>query len=52
MPVDYLHYLEDLESIHTYPWGVAALSYLYRQPGFASRVGVKQITGYLTLLEG
>lgn len=52
VPVNYLHCLEDLESIHTYAWRAAALAYLYRQLGFASRVGVKQIIGYLTLLEG
>lgn len=51
VPIDYLHCLEDLESIHTYVWGVAILEYLYRQLGFASRLGVKQIVGYLTLLD-
>lgn len=30
MPVDYLHYLKDLESIHTYAWRAVALAYLYR----------------------
>lgn len=52
VPVDYLHCLKDLESIHTYTRRAAALAYLYRQLGFASRVGVKQIAGYLSLLEG
>jgi len=42
---------EDLGVISTYAWGTATLAYLYRQLGYASRVGVKQIAGYLALLE-
>ncbi|KAF5934337.1 hypothetical protein HYC85_030508 [Camellia sinensis] len=41
----------DLGSIHTYAWGAAALAFLYRQLGCASWLGVKQMGGYMTLLE-
>ncbi|XP_028054676.1 protein MAIN-LIKE 2-like [Camellia sinensis] len=41
VPVVYLGLLMDLGSIHTYAWGAAALAFLYRQLGFASRSGVK-----------
>ncbi|XP_028111263.1 protein MAIN-LIKE 2-like [Camellia sinensis] len=51
VPVVYLGLLMDLGSIHTYAWGVAALAFLYRQLRYASRSGVKQIGGYMTLLE-
>ncbi|XP_028109692.1 protein MAIN-LIKE 2-like [Camellia sinensis] len=51
VPVVYLGLLMDLGSIHTYAWGAAALAFLYRQLGFTSRSGVKQIGGYMTLLE-
>lgn len=29
LPVDYLHCLEDFDSIHTYAWGITMLAYLY-----------------------
>ncbi|XP_028101444.1 protein MAIN-LIKE 1-like [Camellia sinensis] len=51
VPVVYLGLLMDLGSIHTYAWGAAALAFLYQQLGFASRSGVKQMGGYMTLLE-
>ncbi|XP_028111755.1 protein MAIN-LIKE 2-like [Camellia sinensis] len=51
VPVVYLGLLMDLGSIHTYAWGAAALAFLYRQLGFASRSGVKQMGGYMNLLE-
>ncbi|XP_028070260.1 protein MAIN-LIKE 1-like [Camellia sinensis] len=51
VPVVYLGLLMDLGSIHTYAWGAAALAFLYRQLGYASRSGVKQMGGYMTLLE-
>ncbi|XP_028105922.1 protein MAIN-LIKE 1-like [Camellia sinensis] len=51
VPVVYLGLLMDLGSIHTYAWGAAALAFLYRQLGHASRSGVKQMGGYMTLLE-
>ncbi|XP_028077089.1 protein MAIN-LIKE 1-like [Camellia sinensis] len=41
VPVVYLDLLMDLGSIHTYAWGAAALAFLYRQLGYASRFGVK-----------
>ncbi|KAK9082874.1 hypothetical protein Scep_029345 [Stephania cephalantha] len=44
--------LEDLDDVGKYAWGAAALAYLYRHLGSATRVHVSQITGYLTLLEG
>ncbi|XP_028096033.1 protein MAIN-LIKE 2-like [Camellia sinensis] len=51
VPVVYLKLLMDLSDIHTYAWGAAALAYLYRQLGFATRSAVRQMTGYMTLLE-
>lgn len=52
VPVSYLHYLENLDRVHTYVWGAAVLAYLYRQLGFANRSEVRQIIEYLTLMEG
>ena len=49
--VSCLTLLEDLNVSGTYTWGVACLPYLYRQLGIASRRDVKEICGYLTLLE-
>ena len=43
--------LTDIDAISSYAWGAAALAFLYRQLGLASRTGVKQIAGYLKLLE-
>ncbi|RWR76121.1 serine/threonine-protein phosphatase 7 long form isoform X1 [Cinnamomum micranthum f. kanehirae] len=51
VPIIYLTLLTDLERVNTYAWGAAALAYLYRQLGLATRHEVKQIVGYLTLLE-
>ncbi|XP_028068168.1 protein MAIN-LIKE 1-like [Camellia sinensis] len=51
VPVVYLGLLMDLGSIHTYAWGATALAFLYRQLGYASRSSVKQMGGYMTLLE-
>ncbi|XP_028108651.1 protein MAIN-LIKE 1-like [Camellia sinensis] len=51
VPVVYLGLLMDLGSIHTYAWGAATLAFLYRQLGYASRSEVKQMGGYMTLLE-
>ena len=51
VPIIYLTLLTDLSSVRTYAWGAAALAYLYRQLGLATRKEVKQIVGYLTLLE-
>ena len=49
--VGYLRDVSDLDAVRGIAWGTSALAYLYRQLGLASRVGVKQIAGYLTLLE-
>ncbi|XP_028101388.1 protein MAIN-LIKE 2-like [Camellia sinensis] len=51
VPVVYLGLLMDLGSIDTYAWGATALAFLYRQLGYASQSGVKQMGGYMTLLE-
>ncbi|XP_028093315.1 protein MAIN-LIKE 2-like [Camellia sinensis] len=48
----YLSLLLDLTTVSSYACGAVALAYLYRQLGYASRSGVKQIAGYMTLLEG
>ncbi|XP_028092440.1 protein MAIN-LIKE 1-like [Camellia sinensis] len=52
VPVVYLSLLSDLTTVSSYAWGAASLAYLYRQLGYASRSDVKQIAGYMTLLEG
>ncbi|KAK9274231.1 hypothetical protein L1049_019045 [Liquidambar formosana] len=49
--IDLLHVLQDLDTVHKYGWGVAALATLYRHLGMASKSDCKQIAGYLTLLE-
>ncbi|XP_028051669.1 protein MAIN-LIKE 1-like [Camellia sinensis] len=49
--IAYLHMLTDIDVVSSYAWGVAALAFLCRQLGLVSRVGVKQIAGYLKLLE-
>ena len=50
MPIIYLTLLTELKCVRTYAWGAAALAYLYRQLGLATRHEVKQIIGYLTQL--
>ncbi|CAL5414210.1 unnamed protein product [Camellia sinensis] len=47
VPVAYLHMLTDIDVVSSYALGAAALAFLYRQLGLASRVGVKQIARYL-----
>ncbi|KAH6818021.1 hypothetical protein C2S51_001624 [Perilla frutescens var. frutescens] len=47
----YLRLFEDPEEFEGYTWGVAALAFLYRQLGVGSRVGCRQMAGFLTLLE-
>ncbi|KAH7845744.1 hypothetical protein Vadar_005497 [Vaccinium darrowii] len=49
--VCYLGLLADLDKVGSYAFGAAALAYLYRQLGHASRSGVRQMSGYITLLE-
>ncbi|RWR94953.1 serine/threonine-protein phosphatase 7 long form isoform X1 [Cinnamomum micranthum f. kanehirae] len=51
VPVIYLRQLMNFDEARIYAWGVAALAYLYQQLGYVTRSGVRQITGYLTLLE-
>ncbi|KAH6772489.1 hypothetical protein C2S51_010893 [Perilla frutescens var. frutescens] len=48
---NYLRLFEDPEEFEGYAWGVAALAFLYRQLGVGSRVGCRQMAGFLTLLE-
>ena len=45
----YLDLLRDVDSIGEYAWGAAALAFLYRQLGEASRYDCGQISGYITL---
>ncbi|XP_016648319.1 PREDICTED: serine/threonine-protein phosphatase 7 long form homolog [Prunus mume] len=47
----YLRLLRNLDSVAGYSWGSGCLAWLYRQLGQASRSKVKQIAGYMTLLE-
>jgi len=47
----YLPLFEDLDKVSSYAWGVATLACLYRQLGYASRKNVKQIAGFLPVLE-
>ena len=49
--ISYLRLFEDLDVVSTYAWGTATLAYLYRQLGYASKGGVKQIAGYFPLRE-
>ena len=51
VPIIFFTHLVDLANVHSYAWGTATLAYLYRQLGLATRHEVKQIAGYLTLLE-
>ncbi|KAH6822258.1 hypothetical protein C2S53_011258 [Perilla frutescens var. hirtella] len=48
---NYLKLLEHPDEFGSYAWGTAALAFFYRQLGLTSRANVKQIFGYLTLLE-
>lgn len=49
--LQYLKFFTVLENVSNYAWGSGCLAWLYRQLGYASRAGVKQIGGYLTLLQ-
>lgn len=51
VPIIFPTHLVDLDNVLSYAWGIAALAYLYRQLGLATRHKVKQIARYLTLLE-
>ncbi|XP_014511817.1 protein MAIN-LIKE 1-like [Vigna radiata var. radiata] len=49
--VSYLLLLRDLNACSRYDWGAAALAHTYEQLGDASFYGVRQIAGYVTLLQ-
>ena len=51
VPIAYLALLRHLDRVRTYAWGAGALAHLYRQLGIASRASVRQISGYMTLLQ-
>jgi hypothetical protein len=42
---------DDLERVHEYAWGTAALAYLFRQLGMASRAGARGMSGCVSLLQ-
>ena len=43
--------IQDVSTISQYAWGAAALAYMYRQLGVASRANARQLSGCLTLPE-
>ncbi|KAL8504228.1 hypothetical protein ACS0TY_022820 [Phlomoides rotata] len=47
----FLRILDDVEDVGRYAWGTAAIAYLYRQLGLASRYGVKQVAGFIPPLD-
>lgn len=49
--VAYLKYLENVDELGKYAWGAIALAFLYKELSNASRNDVRQIAGYLALLE-
>lgn len=49
--VGYLKYLENLDDVCKLAWGASGLAYLYKGMGDASKHNVKQIMGFLALLE-
>ena len=49
--VVYLELFRDLSMVGSYAWGAACLAYLYRQLSTATRFEVRQLGGYLTLLQ-
>ena len=51
VPIAYLSLLRDLGRVSTFAWGAGALAHLYRQLGVASRASVRQMSGYMTLLQ-
>lgn len=52
VPICFLTLLRDLDKVHTYAWGARALAYLYHQLGITNQIDVKQMIGYVMLLEG
>ena len=49
--VVYLELFRDLNMVGSYAWGAACLAYMYRQLTIATRFEVRQLGGYLTLLQ-
>ena len=49
--VVYLELFRDLSMVGSYAWGAACLAYLYRQLTTATRFEVRQLGGYVTLLQ-
>ena len=47
----YLELFRDLSMVGSYAWGAACLAYLYRKLTTATRFEVRQLGGYLTLLQ-
>ena len=47
----YLELFRDLSMVGSYAWGAACLAYLYRQLTTATMFEVRQLGGYLTLLQ-
>ncbi|XP_075095517.1 serine/threonine-protein phosphatase 7 long form homolog [Nicotiana tabacum] len=47
----FLHHLEWLDDLHHYSWGVAVLSYLYRQMCRVSMGTQRDVAGFLPLLQ-
>ncbi|KAL8511334.1 hypothetical protein ACS0TY_017945 [Phlomoides rotata] len=47
----WLEYLDDMNGLDEYAWGTTILTFIYRQLRQTSRFKVKQILGYMTLLE-
>jgi hypothetical protein len=46
----YLQYLREIQSVITYAWGLAALSFLYRELRNATAPKCRYLAGYATLL--
>lgn len=51
IPVAYLHFLMDLNTINQWSWGACTLANLYRQLSKATGKEAVGVSGYLTLLE-
>ncbi|PNY16728.1 serine/threonine-protein phosphatase 7 long form-like protein [Trifolium pratense] len=47
----YLKYFINLDQVHTYAWGTAALAFLYRELTNAIVPSCKYVAGYMTLLQ-
>ena len=47
----YLELFRDLSMVGSYAWGAVCMAYLYRKLTTATRFEVRQLGGYLTLLQ-